>query len=332
MNIRFLLLACCAIAIASCGEQEPTPDLVEPIVVYASYADEAYLPALFESFTSESGIRVSVRYADAEKIVENVIEKRGTPPADVLLVDSVDGIWRAGDAGALLPLASELLEERVPAQLRGQDGYWTAIAFRTTQIVFDTQKFSAFDFGHYEDLAQPQFKNMLCLSSSSLAVNRSMIANLIRIHGRRPAEIIIRGWMQNLALPPYKTATDLMQAIHSGICAVGLVSSSDTGLRQPRDEASRIAVVTPSPAHLSIEAAGVNRHARQPEAARGLIDWLVSSAVQEQHAAAIAMYPAYSAAGGQDMPLSQQLGESNVASAAWLYEDAVKLAERAAYR
>ena len=76
----------------------------------------------------------------------------------------------------------------------------------------------------------------------------------------------------------------------------------------------------------------MNRHAREPEAARDLIDWLVSSAVQERHAAAIAMYPANSAAGGQDMPLPQQLGGSNVASAAWLSEDAVKLAERAAYR
>lgn len=332
MKIRFLLLACGASAVASCGEQEPTPVQVEPIVVSANYADEAYLPALFEAFTSDTGIRVSVRYADAERIVANVIEKRGSPPADVLLTDSVDGIWRAGDAGALLPLVSELVEQRVPAQLRGPDGYWTAIAFRTTQIVFDVQKLSAADFGHYEDLAQPQFRNKLCLSSSSLAVNRSLIANLIRIHGRRPAEIIIRGWMQNLALPPYKTESDLMLAIHSGTCAVGLVSSSETGLRQPRAAASRIAVVTPSPAHLSIEAAGVNRHARQPEAARGLVDWLVSSAVQERHAAAIAMYPANSAAGGQHMPSPQQLGGSNVASAAWLSEDAVKLAQRAAYR
>ena len=300
--------------------------------MYASYADEAYLPALFEGFTNETGIRVSVRYADPEKIIENVIEKRGSPPADVLLTDSVDGIWRAGDAGALLPLVSELVEERVPAQLRGPDGYWTAIAFRTTQIVFDTQKFSAADFGRYEDLAQPQFKNMLCLSSSSLVANQSLIANLIRIHGRRPAEIIIRGWMQNLALPPYKTAADLMQAIHSGTCAVGLVSSSDTALLKRHDEASRLAVVSPSPAHLSIEAAAVNRHAREPEAARGLIDWLVSAAIQERHAAAIAMYPVNLAAAGRDMPPSSQLGESNVAAAAWLSEDAVKLAERAAYR
>jgi len=155
---------------------------------------------------------------------------------------------------------------------------------------------------------------------------------LIKVHGARPAEIIVRGWIQNLALPPYKTEKDLMQAIRSGTCAVGLISGSATGLRQPRDEASRIAVVTPSPAHISIEAAGVNRHAREPEAARGLIDWLVSSVVQERHAAAFAMYPANPVAAGQDMPLPQQLGGSNVASAAWLSDDAAKLAERAAYR
>jgi len=330
--MRFMLWVCCAIAVASCGEQEPTSNKVEPIVVYASYADETYLPALFEAFTVDTGIRVSVRYADAEQIVENVVEKRGSPPADVLLTDSVDGIWRAGDAGALLPLASELVDERVPAQLRGPDGYWTAIAFRTTQIVFDTIKLSAADVERYADLAQPQFRNMLCLSSSSLADNRLLIANLIRIHGRRPAEVIVRGWMQNLAVPPYKTEADLMQAIHSGTCAVGLVSSSATGLQQPGAEVSRIAVVTPSPAHLGIEAAGVNRHAREPEAARRLIDWLVSSAIQERHAAATAMYPANSAAAERDMPSPQQLGESNVAAVAWLSEDAVKLAERTAYR
>ncbi len=340
MRYRCLLIVGCAIAAASCGEREPTAEQVEsrsqlhqePVVVYASYADEAYLPALFAGFTRATGIRVTVRHADAKTIVDNVIEKRGSPPADLLLTPTAYGVWRAAEEGALRPVGSEPAKESVPAQFRDPDSYWTAVTLRSTRIVFDTQAISASDIRRYEDLANPAFREKLCLTSSALAANRSLVGMLIRTHGVRPAEIIVRGWIRNLALPPFETEIELMQAIDAGSCSVGIVSNTQTRLVLTDKGGRQIGMSTPSPVHVVTEAIGVNRHSREPEAARQLLEWLLSAAVQEQHAAATATRPVVNAAVGTASSWAQQLGESNVAAFVQLNEAAVKLSERARYR
>jgi iron(III) transport system substrate-binding protein len=340
MNYRYLLMLGCAFAAASCGEREPAAKNVEqrsqlnqePVVVYASYDDETYLPALFTGFTRDTGIRVTLRYADARTLVNDVIGKRGSPPADLLLTPTAHGVWRAADEGALRPLGSDVVEELVPAQFRDPDGYWTGVTLQSTRIVFDTQAISLSDLREYEDLGNPAFRKMLCLTSSKLAANRSLLGMLIKSHGVRPAEIIVRGWMQNLALPPFKSESDLMRAIDAGSCSLGIVSNTKTRLILADMSGRQIGMSTPEPVHVITEAIGINRHAREPEAARQLLEWLLTAAVQDQHASATATRPVLNGAAGQADSWSQQMGEGNVAAAAWLHEDAVKLAERAGYR
>jgi len=340
VKIRYLVIVACSFVAVSCGEREPTAEHselqsqlnLEPVVVYASYADETYLPTLFTGFTRDTGIRVTVRYGTSESIVDDVIGKRGSPPADLLLTANVTGVWRAADEGALRPLGSDVVNEQVPAQLRDPDGYWTAVTWRTAQIVFDPQALSTAAVGSYEDLANPEFRNKLCLTTSTLADNRSLIASLIKIHGVRPAEIIVRGWMQNLALPPFKSESDLMRAIDTGSCSLGIVSNTKTRLILADMSGRQIGMFTPEAVHVITEAIGINRHAREPEAARQLLEWMLSVPAQQQHASATKTRPVIRPAAGQAAAWSQQLGESNVAAVAWLDEDAVKLAERAGYR
>ncbi len=340
MKYRYLLIFGCAIAAASCGEREPTGEQVEPrtqlnpepLVVYASYADEAYLPALFAGFTRATGIRVTVRHADAKSIVDNVIEKRGSPPADLLLTPTAYGVWRAAEEGALRPVGSESVQESVPAQFRDPDSYWTAVTLQSTRIVFDTEAISVSDFRRFEDLGNPAFRKKLCLTSSKLAANRSLVGMLIRAHGVRPAEIIVRGWIQNLALPPFETEVELMRAIDAGSCSVGIVSNTRTRLILADTSGRQLGMRTPKPVHVITEAIGINRHSREPEAARRLLEWLLSAAVQEQHASATATRPVVWNAVGTASSWAQQLNEGDVAAFVRLHEDAVKLAERARYR
>jgi len=336
MKARCLTLLCVAILSIACSERQrsgvsvaPSPG---PLVVYASYADEAYLPDLFAGFTSDTGIRVNVQYGDAAANVDMVIENRGSPPADLLLTSGVVGAWRAAEEGALRPLGSQLVRKIVPARLRDADDYWTAVTFRTAQIVFRTEKISAGDVEHYEDLAGPTFQGQLCLSSSGLAVNRAVIAMLIRRYGARPTETVVRGWIGNLAVPPFRSEAALLQAIDAGACDVGIVSSSRLRMNQPQAAEHGIVAATPTPAYANAEAIGITRHAREPEAARRLIEWMLSPAVQSQHSRQTSTYPVNALAHGQKTSWSVQPGESNVAKLAVFDDDAVRLAERAGYR
>lgn len=318
------------LSLGACERPAPEPSAPaarpEPVVVYASYEDENYLPSLLAGFTREAGVPVSVRHRSGQQIVNEVIEKRGSPPADVLLTRSVLGAWRAADEGALRPLQSDSASGAVPAWLRDPDGYWTGIGFNPIRVVCgagsqgDCQSVAA-----YEDLGNAEFKGRLCLSSSSLAVNRTLIAGLIADHGVRPAELIVRGWIVNLAVPPYESEQALLQAVEAGSCGLGVVSHVEFhAFGRPS-----VAATWPQPGYFDVVAVGINRHARSPDAARTLVEWLVGDQAQAAQFDAIGLLPIVPgvSAGGLPHPASEAMRNANVFG---LHEtEAVKLAERA---
>lgn len=330
--VRFALLLV-LVSLSACdepgGAAVPAAPRPEPIVVYASNADETYLPELFAEFTRQTGTRVTVKHADAASNVAALVKQRGSPPADLLLTPTAVGVWRAADEGALRPLGSEYLQQNVAPGFRDPDHYWTAVSVRAAQIVVDRRRLATADLTRYEDLAEPRYKGLLCLSASALAVNRSIIAMLIRTHRRRPAEIIVRGWVANLALPPFAAEAELVAAVEAGTCAVGFVSANEPRLASLLESDARFEVLTPVLAARSVEAAGINRHAREPEAALVLLEWLLSADVQARHSRATGSRPVIRIAGSGD---SQSLAADNAVTAPSFDADALGLAERARYR
>ena len=209
-----------ALLLGACGGGEPEPsdeseaaqptdETVEdpraPVVVYASYEDGNYLPQFFSLFTEATGIRVQVRTRDQAENVSDVIANRGSPPADVLIVDDVYELWRASDEGALRPLRVDNIDSLVDARLRDPDGQWTAFSVRTAVVVYRPEEFDPETLPGYADLGDESVRGRLCLSTSQLPVNRALIAMLIDELGVRPAEIVVREWVRNLAAEPFES-------------------------------------------------------------------------------------------------------------------------------
>ena len=313
-GIAFLVLAC-ACEKPAAVQPEANP---EPVVVYAAYADEEYLRALFDAFTRETGVRVTLRHASEDQNVRDVIGNTGSPAADVLLTAAVSGIWTAADEGALRPLQSPVIEKSVPAVLRDPDGYWVATAAELG--VTAARLGTAEGVSDLAELADPAFAGKLCLSISTNAINRGVIAALIADHGTRPAELIVRGWMRNLARPPYASEAQLLAAIAAGSCSLGLVS--EKAARNARME-----ILLPEPAVAAIQAAGIARHARSPEAAKRLIEWFIGADVQLAHAEARGHFAVNPGAMDEEFP---DIRHPSIAGAYDL--DAARLAERVGWR
>ena len=327
---RAAAIALAALAVGACerpaGETPGPASRPEPVVVYASYEDENYLPSLFTDFTRDTGIPVTVRHRPEYQIVGEVIANKGAPPADLLLTRSVHGAWRAADEGALRPLQSTEIGGVVPAWLRDPDGYWTAIGFGSVDVVCNAEhQEDCAAVEAYEDLGKPEFEARLCLSSASIAVNRTLIAGLIADHGLRPAELIVRGWVANLALPPFDSEAALLQAVEEGTCGLAVVSSlafHDFG--RPT-----VAATWPQPGYFDVVAVGINRHARSPDAARCLAEWLAGPSAQEAQFAAIGLFPANPSVPAAGFSFTPSNERRNAAVFGFYEADAIKLAERA---
>ncbi len=311
-----LLVACTP---EQSAEEQPA---LESVVVYAAYSDREYLPALFEGYTKETGVAVIVRYGDTPGIVDDVIDSRVSPLADLLLVHSVAEIWRAAEEGALRPIYSAFVHDSVPTWLRDPDEYWVALSYQTAVLAYDPDVVSVAELSGFEVLAEARFRGHVCLSSSSLPINRTVIATLIDEIGIRNTELTVRGWVANLATPPFDTEAELLRAFQSGDCSIGIVSSQAAALAAQNIEDSRIEIFTPAVNYSDIEGIGIARHARNPDGALALLEWLLSERIQTQHSSHTLVYAAIGAANDT----------KNVSLVARHSEEAQKLAERARYR
>jgi len=324
-GVRWYLAGLAAGLAACSGGNDDAPGGVdvatpaEPIVVYLDEPGEAVLRPVFDAFTEETGLRVTVREADAEKNLADVIDNTGAPPADVLITDNIQAIWRAGDEGALRRLDGQTLPDALPGLYRDPDRQWLALGLNSLLIVKAAR--SDLQAADYAELADERFAGRLCLTRSARPENRALIAHYIDELGVRRAERLVRQWLANLARPPMSSADEVLAAIRNGVCDFSILSNASLG------ELDVDGVVGAAYAGASVSiayGAGLARHARYPESATTLLRWLASRDGQQAFAAATDRVSAY------DYPVEANPGP--LAQLGWLDEEARLLAERAGWR
>jgi iron(III) transport system substrate-binding protein len=201
-------------------------------------------------------------------------------------------------------------------------------------LTADAERESVVD---YASLTDGSWRERLCLSSSTVAENGSLIAMLINDHGVHKAELIVRGWRANLAAPVFTDDKTLLQAIAAGQCAVGIADSSEIARFLRTNSDAKIAPLwfpDGGILHINASGGGVTRHAQNPEGAVALLEWLTSDAANTLFATRTLEFPA-NPESAADASLAEWSGFEpnpvNVASLGYLQEDAIKLAERARY-
>jgi len=310
VGIAMQLVTLSVLVVACGGANEPPAAEARqaPVVVFAAFEDDEELRELMASYTDESGVRVIIRHGAAADIVNDLIENKISPAADVLMTRSVVDVWQAAEEGALRAIVSDAIIDRSPAWSRDPDNLWTSTNVRTAVIAYDA---AAVDFQSdldYASLAEQRFEGELCLSSSQNRVNQLVMAMMIEELGVRDAQTIVRGWMKNLANPYLRTDREVLVAIQTSLCKIGLVwsTASISGLSELEKHA-------PAAAFADVDGIGIGRHAHNPDGALALLDWITarSSVTNPGEARAVS--------------------EKNVGLFAWHQNDAILLAERVEY-
>ena len=271
---RSNLLLLALVLLSACSPQAP-PEPREPVVVYAAFEDDSHLVGVFDRYKEETGVLVIVRRGPAGKIVDDLIENNISPPADILMTSSVVDAWRAAEESALRPLYSEVVSAQTPGWGMDPDKLWFALSSDHAVMAYRGDAPAARDL---VNLAQEQYRGQLCLSSSTNPINLAAIAILIDRLGVRDAEIAVRGWVKNLALPPFATDDELVMAVADGRCEMGIAAHSVA-------ERHQVPFAEPATFHADITAVGVARHARNPAGAAALVAWLVAETADMQVAA-----------------------------------------------
>jgi iron(III) transport system substrate-binding protein len=268
-----------------------------------SARQEALIKPLLDRFTADTGIDVNLVTGDGDALLTRLRNEGRNSPADLLLTTDAGRLYRAQEAGVLQPLGAPELDALVPAHLRSSEDYWIGLSLRARVIVYAPDRVDPEELSTYQALAEPRWKGRVCIRSSSNIYNQSLVASFLANHGEEETMAWLEGLVGNFARPPQGGDRDQIKAVAVGQCDVAVVNSYYLGgmLRSSEPEeraaADAVALFWPNQAegesgtHINISGAGLTRAAKNPDAARALIRFLLTAESQQWYAETNNEYP-----------------------------------------
>jgi iron(III) transport system substrate-binding protein len=269
---------------------------------------------LLDSFTKTTGIEVNSIFV-RDGLAERVAAEGANSPADVLMTVDLGNLLDLVEKGLTQRVDSTTLEQAIPANLRGPNGEWFTLSMRA-RVLYAAKDLPLTSFT-YEQLADPMWRDRVCIRAGQHPYNTALIAAYIAHHGEAAAEKWLEGLKANLGRTAGGGDRDVARDIMGGICDIGVANSYYVGLMRsgaggPDQEkwGAAIKVILPTFAdggtHVNISGAAVARHSPNRAAAVRLLEYLVSDAAQKIYAEANFEYPVK--AGAQVHPLIAALG------------------------
>lgn len=257
--------------------------------------------AIYEGFTKQTGIKVNLVEAEADKLIERIKSEGANSPADVLLTVDAGRLWRAQQENLLQPVQSSVLNAAVPENLREPGGHWFGFTRRARVVVYNKDRVQPSELSTYEDLADPKWKGRVVVRSSSHVYNQSLTGALLEKHGAQKTEDWARGLMANFARSPEGNDTAQIKAVAAGQGDLALVNSyyvvrlAKSDKPEEKAIASKVGVFFPNQnaqgTHVNISGGGVVKTAPNRDAAVQFLEYLASQEAQGIFAASNNEYP-----------------------------------------
>jgi iron(III) transport system substrate-binding protein len=256
----------------------------------------------------------------------------------VLITVDAGNLWNAAQAGLLAKIDSPEIQANVPANLRDPDGRWVALTMRARTIMYNTRKVKPEELSTYEALADPKWRNRICLRTSGYVYNQSFLATMIKRQGEPKVEAVVRGWAANNPTL-INGDTKILESIAAGQCDVGITNTYYLARILAKDPAFPVAPFFANQqttgTHVNISGAGITARAKNKANAVKLLEFLTSPEAQQMFADSNFEYPANPQAAVN--PILARWGkfkqdDINVAAAGELQAAATRLADRAGYK
>ncbi|PWN07204.1 Fe(3+) ABC transporter substrate-binding protein [Rhodohalobacter mucosus] len=256
---------------------------------------------LYDNFTEQTGITVNLIEGTSDELIERIRNEGVNSPADVVITVDAGRLWRAKEADVLQPHGSETLNERIPAEMRDEDGYWVGLSERVRGIVYNRDAVNPEELQGYWQLAEPEWEGRICIRSSNNIYNQSLVASLIESRGEEATEEWARGLVNNFARDPQGGDTDQIRAVAAGLCDITVVNhyylarlmqSEDT---EDQEVAEQVSMYFPPAeyggAHVNISGAGIAVNSPNMENAVRFLEYLATEEAQMIFAVANNEFP-----------------------------------------
>ncbi len=256
---------------------------------------------LYSDFEELTGITINRIEGNDDELIARMVAEGQNSPADVLITVDTSRLVRAKESGLFQTIESAALERRIPSYLQDSDNQWFGFSQRARIIFFDRNEVTEPPLT-YADLADPRYKGLVCIRSSSNVYNQTLLAAIIAHNGEDAARDWATGVVRNMARSPQGGDTDQLRGIVSGECDIAVSNTYYFGraIRTPVDGVSdnldMIGWVFPDQggagAHMNVSGGGVAANAPNRDNAIRFLEYLAGDQAQRYFSAGNDEYPA----------------------------------------
>lgn len=271
---------------------------------------------LYSDFTDATGITVNRIEGKADELMARIKAEGANSPADVLLTVDTSRLARSKEMGLLQPIDSAILEQKVPANLQDSDNQWFGFSQRSRIIFYDKNDVTDVP-KNYADLADPKYKGMVCIRSSTNTYNQTLLASIITHTDEATAKAWAQGIVDNMAREPQGGDTDQIRGVVSGECEIAVGNSyyfaraMRKNVKGVTDDIDMVGWVFPDQdgngAHMNLSGAGVAAHAPNKDNAILFLEYLASPQAQQYFSSGNDEFPVVS--GVELAPSVAKLGD-----------------------
>jgi iron(III) transport system substrate-binding protein len=257
----------------------------QTVVIYVSH-DQIFSEPILRDFEKDTGIRVRAVY-DAEETrsagaMNRLIAEKRNPQADAYWANEPIRAEVLRQQGIAAPYTSPSAQG-IPETFRDPNGYWTGFAARARVIIasesLDPKPTSIFSY------TDPRWRGKAVIANPLFGTTTDQIAALFALLGDERARAFMQG-LHDYGVKVSPSNGDSADLVASGEFAFGLVDSDDVISRMNLHE--RVTLIYPDQGADEIgcfivpNAVVLVAGAPHPEAAKKLIDYLLSTATERK--------------------------------------------------
>lgn len=308
-----VVLAACSFSPSPSGSPRADESFVAgsgDLVVYSGRSEEIVGP-IIERFSEESGIEVAVRYGDTAEMANLILTEGENSPADVFFAQDAGALGAVAEEGLLAVLPEEILGQ-VDDRFHSPDGQWVGLSGRARVVAYNTDNLSPEDlpdtiFG----FTDPEWSGRIGWAPTNGSF-QSFVTALRVLEGEDRA----REWLEGIqANDPsvYEGNNPALDAVIAGEIDVAFINHYYLMQRLAEDPdvpAANYFLTDGDPGALvNVAGAGILDTSEQADAARELIEFLLSEEAQTYFAEETEEYPiASGVAPDPELPALEEIG------------------------
>ena len=285
------VLAATSFAAASAQAQD--------VNIYTSRQPDLIQPVL-DAFTEETGLTTAAIFID-KGLEERIAAEGANSPADLIMTVDIGRLDAAKQAGVVQAVESETLEANIPAAFRDSENEWFGLTSRG-RVIYASKERVGDEPITYEELADPKWKDRICIRSGQHQYNIALFAAYIAHHGEEAAKTWLEGFRDNLARRPEGGDRDQAKAIFASECDIAIGNTYYVGLminneKEPEQKewADAVKVIMPTfengLTHVNISGVALAANAPNRENAVKLMEYLSGEEAQRIYAELNYEYP-----------------------------------------